>query len=216
MRVRAERRDEKVRPPIELLARRERPLQAPVAPSSQGEAASVERAALLQHDVDDREHRAGTVEGGAGASHDLDVVHDVELDRKLGAEQGGTVHVLVGGVAVEQEEDPVVVVGRPAESPHAGVRVVAVVAHEEPAHRHESVGERPVSVALDVLRGDDRDRSGRLPRRLVVLGGAADLDVEQLVERRARRGRVRRLSRRLRGQQAESGEEDRAGGAQES
>ena len=77
---------------------------------------------------------------------------------------------VVDAVAVDEQQDPPVVVAGAREAAHAGVGVVAVVGDEEAAHAAQHVGERAPAVAQDLGARDDADVRGRFGQRLVVLG----------------------------------------------
>ena len=108
---------------------------------------------------------------------------EVDVDRRLAADERHVVQVLVDAVAVDQQQHPGVVVARGEEATHAEVAVRAVVHHVEAAHGAQRVGQRAMAQRPDLGGGDHRDgtRGGAAPLRRARRAG--DFEVEQVVER---------------------------------
>src|SRR5690606_18580897 len=131
-------------------------------------------ASTLRDDVDDAEERIRPVERGARSPDHLDPVDEVDVDERLRPDARLVVDAVVEAMAVHEEEDAGVEVARPIEAADAQIVVVAIVGHEEAGHALEDLGERPMSVAADLLRGHDRDERGRLGGLLLELRDAVD------------------------------------------
>ena len=88
---------------------------------------------------------------------------------ELGADLRLPEHVVIDPVAVDQEQDPAVVVAGLAEAAGSDQAEVAIVGHVETSHPTQDLGERAVAVPPDVFGGDERYRRGRLGDRLEAL-----------------------------------------------
>ncbi len=153
------------------------------APDVGGELQAVRGRRRLRDHVDHGEHGPAAVQCGARPAHDLDAVDHLEADTERGLDERRVVEVLVQHVAIEHEQKAVVVVRRPAEPAGTEIEVVAVVAAIEPAQLREDVRDRAVSVAEELIAGDDAHRGGRIRRELLILRGGVDRNAEQRVQR---------------------------------
>ena len=75
--------------------------RVPIAEPDVGPGAAL--AGLLRDDVDDAVERVGTVEGGAGATHDLDPLDVLDADGER-PPQGGAHEIEKNAAAVDQDE----------------------------------------------------------------------------------------------------------------
>ena len=111
----------------------------------------------LRHDVYHTEHGTSSVQRGSGPADDLDTIHDIEIQGERRPYRSRSEGIVVQRVPVEEQQDPVVVVGRSAESARAQIGIVAIVTHVKPGHVAEYVFQRPISVPYYVFVRNDRN-----------------------------------------------------------
>jgi len=110
--------------------------------------------------------------------------------------------MLVRGMAIHEDQDAGVVVSGQPDAPNADFFVVPVIRDVEPWDGTECISDCPVAEPLDVLLGNDRHGSRRLPGALDAFGGSEhhrDLFKEEVLGncsgfRVIRRGRVGAIS----------------------
>src|SRR4051812_45346090 len=88
-------------------------------------------------------------------------------------------------MAVDEQEGARTVVVEAVESAHPGVAVNAIRRNIETAHRADDFGQSPVTEALDLVAGNNRNRGRRVGYFLGELRGrvnGVDLDLRQLIE----------------------------------
>ncbi len=139
-----------------------------------GDGRAVDGGAGLRDDVHHREERAVAVERRRRAADDLHAFERGRIETELRADFRLAEDVVVDAMAVDQEQNPAVVVARLAEPARAEEAEIAIVAHVHAAHTLQDVGKRPVAVTGDVLGGDERDRCRRFGHRLAALRRAED------------------------------------------
>ncbi len=157
----------------------------PSVPASRVIAVPLSDVARPGDHVDHGEERAVAVERRGGPADDLHALEVGRVEPELGADLRLAEHVVVDAVAVDEQQDPAVVVARLAEAARADEAEVAIVGDVDPADAAQNVGQRPVAVAVDLLRGDERHRGRRFDRGLQPLGRAKDLarvDLHQILE----------------------------------
>ena len=138
----------------------------------------------LPDDVDHCKHRVRSIQRRTRAAHHFHTLDAVQILREIVAQCRRGIHVVVEHMTIPQQEDPVVVVRWPAISPHTGVIVVPVVGDIETPDKREKFGNCSDLIPGDVIGTDDRDRSRRFAGQLRVQRRSADLDREQLIERK--------------------------------
>ena len=139
-------------------------------------------AAPLRDHIHDADHRvAAAVHDGAGAEHELDMIDQLERDSRSLLVVGRRAPRFVVDVAIDDEKDVITVVARDHDAASADLdgvqRVLGDETHSEKVDRFVEAAD---PVALDVFRGEDRRRGGRVLRELRRLGGSTqDVLVEQ-------------------------------------
>ena len=160
-------------------------LVIPGTPTFEGGLAGMEGLWIPCDDVDHPEKGTAAVHGGPGPADNLHPLDEVNVHDRAALDERAFGQAVVDALAVHEEEQPRVVVTRPAEPTGAEVGVVPVVGNVEPADAPEDVGQRLVSETPDLFPVHDGHGSRGVRGELGAFGSgsdALDLHLKEVLE----------------------------------
>ena len=140
-------------------------------------------AAIARDHIDHPKEGVGPIHRRPGPGHKLHPVHQVQVQRKVGAYARLVVKVVVETHPVDQQQHARVVVARGGKTPHAQVVVGAVVGDVQPAQAAQHLGECAVAKQPDVVGRDHAHGGGGFECGLCIAAGRGDLHLHELLQR---------------------------------
>jgi hypothetical protein len=103
------------------------------------------------YDIYHRKKRVVTIEGGAGTADKFDPLDQVDVKDKVVADKRRIIKVLVGPVAVNEDEYAGVVPPRPVYATNPQVGVIPVISGEETPLAADDIRQIALAVPLDFI-----------------------------------------------------------------